>query len=105
MWVTVGRKGSKGVSMGKNAGTEFVDSVFGRDRAEGGKRGGSIAPSKRISKSPIGTSNNIGKGSGQRGTPGSKTSPHRLKLTNRWERGGRPTVRLTEHSRSRGEQR
>jgi hypothetical protein len=51
MWLAAGRKGSKGVSMGKNAGTEFVDSVFGRDRAEGG-RGGSIAPSKRISKSP-----------------------------------------------------
>jgi hypothetical protein len=29
MWLAAGRKGSKGVSMGKNAGTEFVDSVFG----------------------------------------------------------------------------
>ena len=37
MWVAVGWKGGKGVSMGKNAGTEFVDSVFSRDRAEGGK--------------------------------------------------------------------
>ena len=29
MWLAAGRKGSKGVSMGKNDGTEFVDSVFG----------------------------------------------------------------------------
>ena len=32
MWRTAKRDGSKGVSMGKNAGTEFVDSIFGRDR-------------------------------------------------------------------------
>jgi len=29
MWVAVGWKGGKGVSMGKNAGTEYVDPVFG----------------------------------------------------------------------------
>jgi hypothetical protein len=32
MWKAAKREGSKGVSMGKNAGTEFVDSIFGRDR-------------------------------------------------------------------------
>jgi hypothetical protein len=32
MWRAARREGSKGVSMGKNAGTEFVDSIFGRDR-------------------------------------------------------------------------
>jgi hypothetical protein len=32
MWRAAKREGSKGVSMGKNAGTEFVDSIFGRDR-------------------------------------------------------------------------
>jgi hypothetical protein len=32
MWRAAKRDGSKGVSMGKNAGTEFVDSIFGRDR-------------------------------------------------------------------------
>jgi hypothetical protein len=32
MWLVARRKGSKGVTMGKNAGTEFVDSIFGRDR-------------------------------------------------------------------------
>lgn len=32
MWRAAKRNGSKGVSMGKNAGTEFVDSIFGRDR-------------------------------------------------------------------------
>jgi len=30
MWLVARRKGSK--AMGKNAGTEFVDSIFGRDR-------------------------------------------------------------------------
>jgi hypothetical protein len=29
MWVAVGRKGRKGVSMGRNTGTEYVDPVFG----------------------------------------------------------------------------
>jgi len=58
MWVAVGRKGSKGVSMGKNAGTEFVEPAFSRDRAEGGK---GRQHGKRISKSPFGTSNNIGR--------------------------------------------
>lgn len=32
MWRAAKREGSKGISMGKNAGTEFVDSIFGRDR-------------------------------------------------------------------------
>jgi len=32
MWRAARRRGSKGVSMGKEAGTEFVDSMFGRDR-------------------------------------------------------------------------
>jgi hypothetical protein len=32
MWKAAKREGGKGVSMGKNAGTEFVDSIFGRDR-------------------------------------------------------------------------
>ena len=32
MWRAARREGSKGMSMGKNAGTEFVDSIFGRDR-------------------------------------------------------------------------
>jgi len=32
MWRAARREGSKGVSMGKNAGIEFVDSIFGRDR-------------------------------------------------------------------------
>ena len=30
MWLVARRKGSK--AMGKNAGTEFVDSIFGRNR-------------------------------------------------------------------------
>ncbi|KKY14925.1 putative vegetative cell wall protein gp1 [Phaeomoniella chlamydospora] len=32
MWKAAKREGGKGVSMGKNAGTEFVESIFGRDR-------------------------------------------------------------------------
>ena len=32
MWRAAKREGNKSVSMGKNAGTEFVDSIFGRDR-------------------------------------------------------------------------
>ena len=32
MWRAAKREGSKGISMGKNAGTEFVESIFGRDR-------------------------------------------------------------------------
>ena len=32
MWRAAKRSGSKGVSMGKDAGIEFVDSIFGRDR-------------------------------------------------------------------------
>ena len=32
MWKAAKREGSKGVSMGKNAGIEFVESIFGRDR-------------------------------------------------------------------------
>lgn len=32
MWRAAKREGSKGISMGKNAGIEFVDSIFGRDR-------------------------------------------------------------------------
>ena len=32
MWRAARLEGSKGVSMGKNAGTELVDSIFGRDR-------------------------------------------------------------------------
>lgn len=32
MWKAAKREGSKGVSMGKNAGCEFVESIFGRDR-------------------------------------------------------------------------
>jgi hypothetical protein len=46
-------------------------------------------------KSPIGISNNLGRGSGQKGAPGSKTDP---------ERDGRPTWWLTRRSGSRGEQ-
>jgi len=40
-----------------------------------GGKGGSMALSQHISKSPIGTSNNIGGEVGKRGTPGSKTVP------------------------------
>jgi hypothetical protein len=32
MWKAAKREGSKGVSMGEDAGMEFVDSIFGRDR-------------------------------------------------------------------------
>jgi len=32
MWKVAKREGGKGVSMGKNSGCEFVDSMFGRDR-------------------------------------------------------------------------
>lgn len=32
MWRAAKREGAKSVTMGKNAGTEFVDSIFGRDR-------------------------------------------------------------------------
>ena len=32
MWRAARREGSKNVKMGENAGTEFVDSIFGRDR-------------------------------------------------------------------------
>lgn len=32
MWRAAKREGGKGVSMGKNAGCEFVESIFGRDR-------------------------------------------------------------------------
>ena len=32
MWKAAKREGGKGISMGKNAGIEFVESIFGRDR-------------------------------------------------------------------------
>jgi hypothetical protein len=56
-----------------------------------------MVPSERTSKSPIGTLGDIGR------ERDPQDGSHRLKLTNRWERDGGPTVRLTE--RSGGEQR
>jgi hypothetical protein len=46
-----------------------------------------IIPSKRISKSPIGASDNIGREVGKR-EPRVQDVSHRLRLTNRWERMG-----------------
>jgi len=51
-------------------------------KLKGGRGEGSMVPSERTSKSPIGTLGNIGR---ERGLPGSRIGPI-VKLTNRWER-------------------